>query len=184
MTATPLQHHDMCYEWAEWADVMALRFGLPLRNMPVRCGCGKAFSEAHALQCNLGGFVIARHDAIRDFFLSVAKYIFNRGVDKEPKFESLSEDAKKELAELYNCTIKENPRGDISIVGLLRRGERCFIDFRVWNHLATRYSGQTVSQVHAAHTQEKNTTYKPRADIENGSFLAAVFNTAGSASGG
>ena len=68
LAAIPLQSHDLCLNRKEWADVIALRFGQPLRNLPKRCGCGSDFSEPHGLQCPLGGFVIARHDTLRDFF--------------------------------------------------------------------------------------------------------------------
>ena len=70
-------------------------------------------------------------------------------------------------------------------MGLFREFERCFLDVRVWNHLACSYLYKTVEELHDTHEQEKNRVYKDRiVNYENGSFLAVVFNTAGSASPG
>ena len=90
------------------------------------------------------------------------------------------------LAALYRtATLKENPRGDFSIDGLLRVGERCFVDIRVWNHLAASYADKLIAEIHAIHEQEKNGIYKERIELhENGRFLPAVFSTGGSASPG
>ena len=134
----------MCLSQEQWADVMALRFGQPLRNLPVLCGCGAAFSVPHGLECKTGGFINARHNDLRDFFISFAQAVFSL-VRREPKLRSLSEDEMKDYAAKYKTpNLKENPRGDFSIVGLFREFERCFMDVRVWNHLACSYLDKTV----------------------------------------
>ena len=185
LASLPIKEWGMCLSQEQWADVIALRFGQPLRNLPVLCGCGTAFSIPHGLECKTGGFINARHNDLRDFFISFAQAVFSL-VRREPKLRSLSEDEMKDYAAKYKTpNLKENPRGDFSIVGLFREFERCFMDVRVWNHLACSYLDKTVEELHDTHEQEKNRVYKDRiVNYENGSFLAVVFNTAGSASPG
>ena len=115
---------------------MPLRLGQPPRNLPVRCGCGKPGEEAHLLQCPLGGFVYARHNSLRDLFLSFAKGLYTM-VEKEPKLKTMTDAEKQTYMDRYGLKeLKENPRGDISIVGFINDHEHWYFDFRVWNHLA------------------------------------------------
>ena len=185
LAGLPIREAGLDLDRPEWEDNIALRLGQPLRHLPKFCGCGKVFTVAHGLQCATGGFVMARHNSLRDFFVALSDAIF-RYVRREPRLESLSEEEKLKLEAQYKtANLAENPRGDFSIVGLFRQGERCFMDVRVWNHLACSYRDMTAEEVHTEHEQEKIHVYKDRIEyFENGRFLPVVFNTAGSASPG
>jgi hypothetical protein len=131
LAALPVAEHDLCYTSAQWEDVIALRYGQPLRHLPERCGCGARFSEAHGIQCPLGGFPHARHDMVRDFLLALADKAFDNA-RKEPKLDALTDEEKEELAAKYRTAkLENNPRGDISLWGLLRENQRCFLDVRI-----------------------------------------------------
>ena len=47
---------------------MAIRYNLPIRNLPINCVCGTAYSVDHAMSCKRGGYVSQRHDGIRNLF--------------------------------------------------------------------------------------------------------------------
>ena len=107
-------------------------------------------------------------------------------VEKEPKLKTMTDAEKQTYMDRYGLQeLKENPRGDISIVGFINDHEHWYFDFRVWNHLACSYSGRSVDERHEAQEQEKRATYQQRIELfENGRFLPVVFNTAGSAAPG
>ena len=51
----------------EFQVSVALRYGLPLTNLPVKCdGCGEDLHVQHALICKKGGLITQRHNEIRD----------------------------------------------------------------------------------------------------------------------
>ena len=50
----------------EFRDAICLRYNWPIKQMQRYCECGASNNVDHALTCKLGGFVIMRHNAIRD----------------------------------------------------------------------------------------------------------------------
>ena len=48
-----------------------MRYDLKLRDVPRKCACGQDYSINHCLTCKRGGFVIIRHNAIRDTLAEV-----------------------------------------------------------------------------------------------------------------
>ena len=50
----------------EFRDALCLRYVWHLKKMAHTCECGAANDIDHALICKLGGFVIMRHNAVRD----------------------------------------------------------------------------------------------------------------------
>ena len=43
-----------------------LRYDWEITDLPSVCVCGEAFSVDHAMICRRGGFVIQRHNELRD----------------------------------------------------------------------------------------------------------------------
>ena len=43
----------------------------------LNCACGKEFTTDHAMQCPLGGYVIRRHNNVRDLFASLLNEVAN-----------------------------------------------------------------------------------------------------------
>ena len=84
----------------EFQDSMALRYGLPLTNLPVKCdGCGEDFHVQHALICKKGGLITQRHNEIRDLLgdLSCLAWTYTQ---KEPVIREHSENQKALRADL------------------------------------------------------------------------------------
>ena len=61
----------------EWRDAAFLRYGLEPPDLPKHCdGCNARFFICHALDCNRGGLVTARHNELRDGVADLASRAF------------------------------------------------------------------------------------------------------------
>ena len=70
LNAIPIEEHGLALNKQEFRDSLCLRYNLPLPNLPNYCACGEMFTVNHALSCKKGGFVVQRHDTIRDLLTS------------------------------------------------------------------------------------------------------------------
>ena len=57
-------------------DALCLRYGWSLSNTPQLCNYVKAFTVNHAMVCHMGGFLMIRHDEIRDPTDALSRYIY------------------------------------------------------------------------------------------------------------
>ncbi len=180
LTVLPLVEQGFYHAALDWKDVIAARYGLPMKGLPSHCGCGKSFTLSHALQCATGGFIIARHNDIRDFLLDLLGGLF-ADVRKEPSLDELSEEEQAELRARYKtANLCRHPRGDLSAMGFWRPHQRVYGDVRVWNHMATTYSSMTSREGHLMHERMKRHEYEQRIkEYENADFVPLVFSTAG-----
>ena len=83
---TSLKEQGFDLNKSEFQDALNLRYDKPLKNMPSKCACGKTFSVTHAMSCALGGFVIARHDNVKNFEAKLLKQVCN-DVQLEPPLQ-------------------------------------------------------------------------------------------------
>ena len=51
---------------SEFRDAVKLRYDWPIDDIPSICVYDDAFTVDHAMICKLGGFVIMRHNELRD----------------------------------------------------------------------------------------------------------------------
>ena len=95
---------------------MALRYGLPLTNLPVKCdGSGEDFHVQQALICKKGGLITQRHNEIRDLLgdLSCLAWAYTQ---KEPAIREHSENQKALSADLLiRGFLKETASFDIPV---------------------------------------------------------------------
>ena len=70
LNAIPIEEHGLPLNKQEFRDSLCLRYNLPLPNLPSYCSCGEVFTVNHALSCKKGGFIVQRHDTIRDLLTS------------------------------------------------------------------------------------------------------------------
>ena len=76
--------------------------------------------------------------------------------------------------------ISSEARLDISARGVCTNGQKAFFDVRVFDPLARKYNGQSLSQCYRTNENEKKRVYGQRVlQIENGSFTPLVFNALG-----
>ena len=68
LSVLPLSKFGFTLHKRAFFDVLALRYGLQLKELPVYCECGASFSVEHALHvsCKKGGFPAIHHNELRD----------------------------------------------------------------------------------------------------------------------
>ena len=66
LTAIPIKDLGFDLNKAQFWDAIKLRHDWEITDLPSVCVCGEAFSVDHAMICRRGGFVIQRHNELRD----------------------------------------------------------------------------------------------------------------------
>ena len=72
----------------EFFDAIFMRYGWQMKRLPVKCACQASFSIEHALSCHLGGYIIHRHNNIRDALATMLKEV-SHDVKIEPALSVL-----------------------------------------------------------------------------------------------
>ena len=175
LTAVPLSDKGFLLTKQEFCDAICIRYGFPLKHLPSSCVCGSSFSIEHALSCSRGGYVIMRHNNIRDIFGSLVSEICN-DVTIEPQLTHLS----GETFALQSTTTDDDARLDVSARGFWSRGARAFFDVRVFNPMARSYRSTPIETLYKRFEKEKKRKYNERVlQVEHGSFTPLVFSTLG-----
>ena len=68
---------------------MRIRHDKELSGLPKHCPCSSRFDVNHALSCGIGGFVITRHNEVRDLTASMLGEFCN-DVEIEPMLQPLA----------------------------------------------------------------------------------------------
>ena len=66
LSVLPLAEQGFVLNKQEFRDALSLRFNRPLQDLPSNCPCGQKFDINHAMNCKRGGFIIMRHNNLRD----------------------------------------------------------------------------------------------------------------------
>jgi len=88
LSTLPLKDEKYALNSQEFFDAIHLRYNwhpkhLPQRynwhpkHLPQLCSCGANFSLQYAMNCHLGGYIIARHDHLRNTLPSVMNKLVN-----------------------------------------------------------------------------------------------------------
>ena len=93
-----------------------MRYGKHLRGLPSKCTCGQVYDVTHALNCKKGGFVIIRHNKIRDFEASLLKKVVS-DVETEPQLQQVD-------GEILDGLTEDNAKPDIRARGVWRDGQK------------------------------------------------------------
>ena len=73
LNVIPLEENGFSLTKVEFRDAISIRYNKRLRNLPSKCPCGSNFDITHALNCKRGGYVIMRHNNIRDFEVNLLR---------------------------------------------------------------------------------------------------------------
>ena len=77
----------------------------------------------------------------------------------------------------------DGARTDVSASGFWTRGQKAFVDIRIFNPIANQYSNQNLKAAHRQNEREKKRTYNERINqVEHASFTPLVFSCYGSMS--
>jgi len=176
LTALPIEEKGFHLCKREFWDAINVRYGWPLTRLPSKCACGSIFTIEHALSCKKGGFVIQRHNEVRDLTANLLNVVCS-DVAIEPQLEELTGET---LTSGRSANRSSEARLDISARGVWCRHQRAFFDVRIFNPNAPRYLNQKLSKTYVTHEKEKKRKYVERVlDVEGGTFTPLVFSVFG-----
>ena len=138
------------------------------------CACGVQFSVDHAMLCQRGGFIIQRHNELRDLEAEMLRMVCN-DVEVEPVLEEVT-------GETLNHGANKAPdaRLDIHARGFWERQRFAFFDVRVCHPNADSYKNLTPKYIYKKHENQKKRQYGERVmAIEQATFTPLVFTTTG-----
>ncbi|CAB4008847.1 Hypothetical predicted protein, partial [Paramuricea clavata] len=174
LTALPLKEQGFNLNKREFRDAVKLRYDWPIDDIPSICVCGNTFTVDHAMICKRGGFVIMRHNELRDLEAELLNIVCS-DVQVEPVLQDIS-------GEQLNGGSNKAPdaRLDIRARGFWESQQSAFFDVRVCHPNADSYKDLELRQVYKIHENEKKRLYARRVlEIEQGTFTPLVFTTTG-----
>ena len=136
--------------------------------------CGVQFNVDHAMVCQRGGFIIQRHNELRDLEAEMLRMVCN-DVEVEPVLQEVT-------GETLNHGANKAPdaRLDIHARGFWERQRSAFFDVRVCHPNADSYRDLTPKQIYKKHENDKKRQYAQRVmEMEQGTFTTLVFMTTG-----
>ena len=128
--------------------------------------------------CKRGGFVIQRHNELRDLEAELLDMVCS-DVQVEPCLQPVT-------GETLNggANREDGARLDVHARGFWERQRSAFFDVRVCHPNADSYRELTPQQIYRQHEQEKKRKYASRVmEIEHGTFTPLVFTTTGGMAG-
>ena len=175
LTSLPIKSKGFSLNKQEFVDAVAMRYDWPVEGLPITCVCGEPYNVDHSRICKRGGFICIRHDEVRDLTASMLRETC-QDVTIEPKLLPLDGE---QLAH-GTANSSNEARVDISARGFWTRGEKAFMDIRIFDPMANSYIGSTIEAAHKKNEGEKNRAYRERIiNIDHGSFTPLVFTTSG-----
>ena len=150
----------------EFCDAIALRYGWSIAGIPRFCACGAENNIDHTLTCKRGGYVIMRHNALRDLEGNLMREVCH-DVQIEPGLLP----ANQEEMRAQTCGAPK-ARLDIAARGMWSQGEKTYFDVRVTHTNALSKRGKTLDQIYRQNENEKKNLYNERIiNVEKSSFI-------------
>ena len=174
LTSLPLKSEGYVLNKREFFDSIYLRYRWDLKRLPTNCACSQKFSMDHALQCPTGGYVIKRHNKIRDIVARLLNDI-TYGVHTEPMLQPLTGE---QLPEGSN--VSDEARVDVAARGFWQDSEMAFFDVKVFNPFARSHLNSSLESVFRSCEKQKKRMYNERIiQVEHGSFTPIVLSAFG-----
>ena len=177
LTSLPLEDYGFVLNRQEFHDALAIRYNLTLStlNRSGLCVCGQPNTINHSLTCKLGGYIILRHNTIRDTTAELLRMVCN-GVEIEPCLLPVPDGFHLPRG----TNIQDEARLDVSVRSFWSRLDRAFVDVRVLHPQAPSNSGCSIPQMYHSHERSKKYEYNARVlNIEKATFTPLVFSTTG-----
>ena len=148
ITALPIKALGFSLNKQEFRDSVFLRYGWTVPNTPAFCSCGTKNTIDHALSCKKGGFIIMRHNKVRDVEAELLREICH-DVQIEPELLPLDSN------EFRNGNNAEKARLDVSGIGVWGPLERTFLDVRIMHPTSPSYVNKSLKSVYLQHEIEE-----------------------------
>ena len=85
----PLKELDYNLNKKKFGDVIKLRYDWEIMDTLMLCACGVQFSVDHTMVCQCGGFIIQRHNELRDLEAEMLRMVCN-DVEEEPVLQEVT----------------------------------------------------------------------------------------------
>lgn len=175
LTAIPLKEHGFALDKQSFWDALRLRYAIPLERLPTTCVCSAPFNVQHALSCPRGGFIINRHNELRNCTAEIVKEVCQE-VIVEPLLQPLT----GEIFKLRTAITTNEARTDVAARSFWVKGQMAYADVRVFNPLAKCHKNLTLQVAHKKNENEKKRSYNERIiHVDHGSFTPLVFSCFG-----
>ena len=89
LSTLPIEEEVYMLNKQEFWDLVNIRHGWPLYRTPRTCTCGNNFNIEHAFTCKKGGFIILRHNRLRNITASLLKEV-RHDIRIEPTLQKLT----------------------------------------------------------------------------------------------
>ena len=173
LSARPLKESNLHLSKSDFRDLIRLRYLLPLENRPLTCVCGKDYTITHALTCATGGFIIKRHNDVRDYLAHLLNEMCS-DVSIKPHFVQVTED------ETTSTNTEDAARLEIAARDFWRPRQRAFFDIRIFKANAQSIISRNIEEIFSHHERKKARQYNDRiVNVEHGSFTPLIFSTHG-----
>ena len=113
-----------------------------------------------ALTCPKGGFIINRHNELRDLRAEILDEVCN-----DVKIEPLLQPLNGEMFSKRSIIRTDDTRADVAARCFWTRGQMAFADVRVFNPLAKCHRNQILQAVHRKNENEKKRTYNTHSHL-------------------
>ncbi|KAG0728334.1 hypothetical protein GWK47_032694 [Chionoecetes opilio] len=175
LTCLPIRAKGFSLNKQEFVNAVALRYGWPVEGIPKTCVCGVPNNVDHTMTCKRGGIVCIRHDEVRDVTASMLREVC-RDVSTEPSLLPIN----GEQLQYRTANTANEARVDVSARGFWNRGQRAFMDIRIFDPMAACHRRISLEAAHQKNEQEKIRAYGDRIrNVDHGSFTPLVFTTSG-----
>ena len=156
LTSLPLAKYGFALNKQMFQDGICLRYNFALKLVARTCVCGELYTVNHCMTCKKGGYVILRHNSLRDLFAEILEEVCS-DVQIEPPLLPLTGE---KLPHGSNTT--PGARLDVSARNLWSPLAKAFIDVRIFNPQAKTNWDRSIPQMYTSHENEKKTEYLPR----------------------
>jgi hypothetical protein len=160
----------------DFKDMLKLLYLVPAQGLPDACKCSRtpAFTSEHSQICRMGGYIMDRHNAVRDLLFEACHKVGRTEI--EPGLRPV---LPGEEYRLKSANTDPEARSDLRVDALFGGLQPTFIDVRVTYRDSATHKGLLVQQVVLAEEQAKMREYKERVQREGGDFVPFVTTTTG-----
>ena len=179
LTVLPIRDMNFDLNKSEFRDAVKLRYDWEVPDTPsvCVCNCRDHFNVDHGMICKRGGFVIQRHNELRDLEAEMVRMVCN-GVEIEPVLQDIT-------GEELNRGANTAPDAQLDIMarGFWEGQRSAFFDVRICHPnfiSADSHRDKDPDQIFRQHETEKKRQYASRVlEVEQATFTPLVFSPTG-----